>query len=88
MLRRLQDAGFHVWPFDPSGWPLVLEIYPRLLTGKIIKVDHAAREAHLARLPEIEPSLRSVAASSVDAFDAAVSAVVMARHLPSFERPP
>ena len=27
LLHRLHRAGFSIWPFDPPGWPRVLEIY-------------------------------------------------------------
>src|SRR5688572_17311154 len=36
-LHRLRAAGFSIWPFDPPGWPRVVEIYPRLLTGPVNK---------------------------------------------------
>jgi len=32
-LHRLADAGLRIWPFDPSGLPLVVEIFPRVLVG-------------------------------------------------------
>ena len=82
LLHRLHAAGFSIWPFDPPGWPRVVEIYPRLLTRAVNKSSAAARAAHLdARHPELGADLRRRAASSEDAFDAAVSALVMARHL-------
>jgi len=37
VLRRLQSAGLSIWPFDPPRLPMVLEIYPRLLTGPVTK---------------------------------------------------
>src|SRR5947207_2673911 len=37
LLKRLSDAGFAVWPFDSAQFPLVVEIYPRLLTGSVKK---------------------------------------------------
>lgn len=85
-LDRLTDAGFSVWPFHEPGWPRVVEIYPRLLTGAVVKSDPRARAAYLeGGFPEIPPRFRSVAAASEDALDAAVSAVVMARHLDEIE---
>jgi len=35
-LARLEEAGFHVWPFR-AGPPLVIEIYPALLTTSAVK---------------------------------------------------
>ena len=79
LLGRLRAAGFHVWPFDPPGWPLVVEIYPRLFTGPVRKCDRLARRRMLEeRFPDMEPTLAEVTAGSEDAFDAAVSALEMA----------
>ena len=81
-LATLHSAGFSIWPFHEVQAPLVIEIYPRLLTGPVTKSDYFEREAYLARgFPEIADPFLSRAASSEDAFDAAVSAVVMSRHL-------
>lgn len=86
-LARLREAAlpegrFSIWPFHRVQIPLVIEIYPRLLTGAVNKSDHAARVSYLARdFPEIGSALAREAASSEDAFDAAVSALVMNRHL-------
>jgi hypothetical protein len=76
-LHRLTGAGFRVWPFDPPAVPLVVEIFPRVLTGPVRKTSLDERERYLATMP-IAPELRRLAAASEDAFDAAVSAVVMA----------
>jgi hypothetical protein len=80
LLGRLHQQGFHVWPFDDAGWPLVLEIYPRLFTGPVVKSDPAARAAYLrrpayARLPV---NVRALASASEDAFDALISVMGMA----------
>lgn len=81
LLRQLREAGFSIWPFDPPGRPLVVEIYPRLLTGPVVKSSGAARAAYLARCyPGLDSGLREWAVGSDDAFDAAVSALVMAGH--------
>jgi hypothetical protein len=82
ILARLQRAGFAVWPIDqPARVPLAIEIYPRALTGKVVKSNAEARRAYLDQhLPELAPAFRSLAEASEDAFDAAVSAVVMSRH--------
>jgi hypothetical protein len=88
-LARLRAAGFSIWPFDPPRWPVVVEIWPRLLTGPVRKADPAARRRHLESLARrsmafgSRPALVDLAASSEDAFDAAVSAVVMAERLRS-----
>ena len=82
LLHRLHEAGFSIWPFDPPGWPLVVEIYPRLLTGPVNKSSDSARASYLAaHYPNLGTDLTVLAASSDDAFDAAVSALLMARHL-------
>ncbi len=82
VLHRLRTAGFAVWPFDAVRLPLVVEIYPRLLTGPVNKSRLASRQVYLAaNLPHLAPALRDAAASCEDAFDAAVSALQMARHL-------
>jgi diadenosine tetraphosphate (Ap4A) HIT family hydrolase len=81
-LLTLVEAGFSVWPFQAPRLPLVLEIYPRAMTGPVVKSDRAARERYLAgRFPEISPEQRLTAVGSDDAFDAAVSALTMARKL-------
>lgn len=88
-LAVLQGAGFHVWPFDPPGFPLVLEIYPRLLTGPVNKSDPRARRAYLGeRLAGLRPEMAERAAAGEDAFDAAVSAVEMSRQAADLEALP
>jgi hypothetical protein len=77
-LASLSAAGFSIWPFDPPGWPRVVEIYPRALTGAVRKSSQTGREEYLSARNLISaPSLRTRAASSEDAFDAAVSALAM-----------
>lgn len=76
-LHRLVSAGFRIWPFEASGLPLVVEIFPRVLTGPVRKNSPTERERYLGTVP-MRPDLRPVAAGSEDAFDAAVSALVMA----------
>ena len=81
VLARLRAAGFHVWPFDPPRLPLVVEIYPRALTGAVNKSGFAERCEYLrGNFPELPVGLAVHAMQSDDAFDAAVSAVVMSRH--------
>jgi hypothetical protein len=77
LLVRLRAAGFAVWPFDEPGWPMAVEIWPRLFTGPLFKRRSEARVEYALRRglpPEI--------AVTEDAFDAAVSAFGMwsARH--------
>jgi hypothetical protein len=81
-LARLQYAGYSIWPFDaPAEAPVAVEIWPRTFTGPVVKSDAAARAAHLdAHLSGLARRWRDVAIGSEDAFDAAVSAVVMSRH--------
>jgi len=88
LLRRLRDAGFSVWPFDAPGGPSVVEIYPRVLTGRVTKSSAEQRTAYLREryardqgsLDAKTAELLVVAATSDDAFDAAVSALVMDAH--------
>jgi hypothetical protein len=76
-LHRLASAGFRIWPFEASGLPLVVEIFPRVLTGPVRKNSPSERERYLGTVP-MRPDLGRSAAGSEDAFDAAVSALVMA----------
>jgi hypothetical protein len=78
ILATLSEAGFSIWPFDRPGWPRVVEIYPRSLTGAVHKSSQKGREEYLhARNLISSPSMWTRASSSEDAFDAAVSALVM-----------
>jgi hypothetical protein len=80
-LADLADAGLAIWPFDDPRLPMAIEIYPRALTGPVLKRRHRARREYLARrFPGESPVMRERAAGSEDAFDAAVSALVMAQH--------
>jgi Protein of unknown function (DUF429) len=81
LLAMLSRSEFSIWPFDPSSRARVVEIYPRLLTGPVTKSDQAHRTAYLeSDRWKTSQSLRTLAASTEDAFDAAVSAFVMAEH--------
>lgn len=81
VLHRLFAAGFAVWPFTAAGdWTLV-EIYPRALTGPVNKSSPTDRRRYLeAHVTGLSETMRERAASSEDAFDAAVSALVMWDH--------
>lgn len=82
LLHRLHQAGATVWPFVRSGWPVIVEIYPRLLSGPLTKSDPLARKQLLeANYPALDPTHLRSATLSDDAFDAAVSALVMVEHL-------
>jgi hypothetical protein len=79
VLAQLQRAGFHIWPFDDPGLPLVVEMWPRLMTDPpIVKSRQSARAAHVG-VPE---RWRPFTDASEDAFDAAVSAIGMQQRLP------
>ena len=81
LLARLHGAGWRVWPFTDGDGPTAIEIYPRLLTGPVNKSNFSQRAEFLRfRFPRLTAGLGVVASSSEDAFDAAVSAMVMAEH--------
>jgi hypothetical protein len=89
VLHRLHEAGFSVWPFRPVALPLVVELYPRLLTGPVNKSKQGAREVYLrSRDPALPADMAARAAASEDAFDAAVSALVMSAHMGEILRLP
>ena len=79
-LLTLAKNGFGIWPFS-ERWPRVVEIYPRTLTGPVNKGKWSARHEYLIEhFPEQPRDLLERAAGSEDAFDAAVSALVMSEH--------
>ena len=85
ILARLRSVGFAIWPFDAARAPLVVEVYPRACTGVVVKTDARQRAALLdRRFPRLDPALRTLAAAGDDAFDAAVTALVMAQHADGF----
>ena len=64
----------------------MIEIYPRLLTGPVTKSSRDSRRQYLAKkFPHPSADWRKVAGSSEDAFDAVVSALVMAKRIPELE---
>jgi hypothetical protein len=88
-LLRIHEAGISVWPFDPPTLPIVVEIYPRLLTGAVNKSSAEARRLYLARTwGDLPAEFESAVVGSEDAFDAAVSALVMDRHRKELEHLP
>jgi Protein of unknown function (DUF429) len=88
-LIDLADHGFSIWPFDLARWPMVIEIYPRALTGAVTKKRAVDRSDYLAEhFPDQTKLLLERAAGSEDAFDAAVSALMMARNVDDLENLP
>lgn len=91
-LLRLRAAGFSIFPFDAPRLPMALEIYPRLLTGPVVKSSGAARRDFLAsrKFTALQGSLRIPTAvlnegkDSEDAFDALVAALGMYRRREEF----
>ena len=83
VLQQLSEHGFSIWPFSDLTPPGVIEIYPRLLTAAVNKSQRAHRERHLKTGFPACDRLIDEAVSSEDAFDAAVSALVMSRHVES-----
>ncbi len=82
-LARLHDAGFGVWPFTASELPLVVEIYPRFLSGSVNKSSRDARRTYLVERAfgeRVPGRFLDRAIDSDDAFDALVSAVTMSEH--------
>lgn len=79
ILQRLAHSGFAIWPFNPPRWPLVVEVYPRLLTGPVNKTQQADRDACLARFSDLPAVYRAAAARDDNAFDACIAALEMAR---------
>jgi hypothetical protein len=89
VLARLKAAGWAIWPFDPAGSHTVIEIYPRLLTGPVNKSNAIDRAGFIAtHYPSLGAPWVDDIAKSEDAFDAAVSALVMAKHCAALERLP
>jgi hypothetical protein len=90
-LHQLHKNGFHVWPFEEPQLPLIVEIYPRLLTGEVKKSQRQARKEYLAAKQSSDPMFRKLpsdviakAEGSEDAFDALVSMLEMVRRRDSF----
>jgi hypothetical protein len=82
-LNKLREARFSIWPFDKPSLHCIVEIYPRILTGRVNKGNPAARAEFLSKDPYgcLPKEWRDKAASCEDAFDAAVSAYWMHRNL-------
>ena len=77
MLLALRAGGWSVWPFDAPSSHTVVEIYPRIFTGPVVKRSALARESYLAeRLHQSSVHVETMIASE-DAFDAGLSAIAM-----------
>jgi hypothetical protein len=90
-LPTLHAAGFAIWPLAGAGLPAAVEIYPRAMYGPAVRKSRAGeRRAVLDdRFPGLGGVLRERAQSTEDAFDAAVSALVMSAHADELaDRPP
>ena len=82
VLAALRNAGFAIWPFDEPGTRTVVEVWPRACTGPVVKSSWEARRAYVdSRHPALPSRLRDAAIASEDAFDAAITALVMAAHV-------
>lgn len=76
-LRQLSQV-YRVWPFDDPAGPVVIEIYPRALTGQVDKTRFWSRHDYLhEHFDGQDEVLLERAGGSDDAFDAAVSALRM-----------
>jgi hypothetical protein len=79
VLDRLRRAGFSIWPMDPPRLPLVLEVWPRLYIGRMVKSRAESRQRWLAdRRSSVPAPLRRQAEASADAFDATAAALGLA----------
>lgn len=77
-LASLRAEGFAIWPFDSPTSTLVVEIYPRLLTGAGPKSQVGWCRAYLDAIDwPADHAQRAIAAGREDSFDAAVSALRM-----------
>ncbi len=80
-LSRCREAGFSVWPIEDATGRDVIEIYPRALTGPVVKKLPNARRDYMERSPwRLSPDDLRAVTDSEDAFDAAISALVMDEH--------
>ncbi|MDL5154547.1 DUF429 domain-containing protein [Actinomycetospora termitidis] len=83
LLGAWRREGIGVWPLDAAPGPrgvLVVEVYPRAMTGPVVKSSATARATHVGADPRIPVALRPAVVASEDAFDAAFSALGMAGH--------
>ena len=88
-LAALRRAGVAIWPFDrpDAARPLAVEIFPRMIARRLAPPGRARgaafRAGVLAALPPAAlgglPGARDRMLGNQDAFDAAVSAIVLSR---------
>jgi len=79
ILDRLRRGGFAVWPFDPPRHPMVLEVWPRLAMGPLVKRRPERRRAWLeGEAAALPAEVMASAQRSEDAFDATVTALALA----------
>ncbi|MBC7843907.1 MAG: hypothetical protein H7099_16415 [Gemmatimonadaceae bacterium] len=84
MLLALSDARWAIWPFDAPSSHTIVEIYPRLFTGPVVKREGASRAAFLrANHVHVASAFRHAMQVSEDAFDAGISALVMSQCVPA-----
>lgn len=89
-LSKLQSAGAAIWPFDAPMDATVVEIYPRLLykspvTNNMTVKGRDSRRKHLTdHYPHVEQHWNDIMVGNDNAFDAGVSALVMAEHCEQF----
>ena len=80
MLLALRATGWAVWPFDAPASHTLVEIYPRLFTGPVVKRSAASRDALLvASGIAVDNAFMRMMVDSEDAFDAGLSAIAMSR---------
>jgi hypothetical protein len=84
-LHELSRRGFSVWPFELPSGPFAVEIFPRILTGVVVKSDGTARKSFL-NSHDLLPAHRAAAEGSEDAFDTLVSALIMAQSAQAFDQ--
>ncbi|HEY2193008.1 MAG TPA: hypothetical protein VGH76_12035 [Actinomycetospora sp.] len=83
LLGGWRAAGVGVWPLDAAPGPagvLLVEVYPRAMTGPVVKSSAAARAVTVAADPRVPAGLRDDVVATEDAFDAALAALGMAEH--------
>jgi hypothetical protein len=79
ILDRLRRCGFSIWPFDPPRHPVVMEVWPRLAMGPLVKRHPERRHAWLECVAAALPAeVQAAAQRSEDAFDATVAALALA----------
>jgi hypothetical protein len=81
-LFELRNEGFAIWPFDECASSTVIEIFPRILyTRPIRKTRRDERVDYVEKESGIPARLKEEAARTDDAFDAAISAIAMSKHV-------